>query len=99
VMTMAAAVAQAYREEGKTALLKITTQSSLTGKTRVGYFKAGWTDNNLPLVGSKAGTLPMSPEFAERIRANVQARIEANGGAVHTGRFGSITGIEVVDFS
>lgn len=60
--------------ENATHVVKIQTQNG-AGRIVTSYFKPGWSDNNLPHVGSKAKTLVMTKESAETIARNVTERI------------------------
>jgi hypothetical protein len=66
-------------------IIKMTTHNRNTGKVSTKYFRAGWTDNNVPLTGSKAKTLVMPTEMAQKIADNVTRRIADNGGAIVSG--------------
>lgn len=67
-------------------VVAITVRSRETGKLSKKYFRPGWTDNNIPLVGPKVRTLLFNPETAEQIRENLTRRIVDNGGCLLTGR-------------
>jgi hypothetical protein len=54
-------------------------------KVRTAYFKAGWTDNNVPKTGPKAKTMVMTADFATTMAANLNRRIK-NGERLWTGR-------------
>jgi len=79
-----------------TSFLRLTTVSYRTGKTRVGYFKAGWTDNNIPRSTSKKRTLALRTDMAETMAANLNRRIADNGGAIHVSGSTSMIRAEVV---
>jgi len=82
-------------ENDMNSIIRITTVSGTTGNRRVGYFKAGWTDNNVPLVGPKSRTLVFSEDTANTIVNNIRERMAR--GPVFTGRGQtSIVAIEAV---